>query len=86
MFVLESARGLGAGKALVLAALNAARQRPGTLVATLTVTEGNAPAIRLYESCGFQVFGVEPMAIATPGGFKGKVHMWLPLQPAPSAA
>ena len=86
MFVLESARGLGAGKALVGAALSAARQRPGTLVATLTVTEGNAPAIRLYESCGFQAFGVEPMAIATPGGFKGKVHMWLPLQLAPSAA
>jgi len=86
MFVLESARGLGAGKALIGAALSAARQRHGTLVATLTVTEGNAPALRLYESCGFQVFGIEPMAIATPGGFKGKVHMWLPLQPAPGAA
>ena len=86
MFVLESARGLGAGKALVSAALSAARQRSGTLVVTLTVTEGNAPAIRLYESCGFQVFGIEPMAIATPRGFKGKVHMWLPLQSAPSAA
>ena len=43
---------------------------------TLTVTEGNAPAIGLYTACGFQAFGVEPMAIATPAGFLGKVHMW----------
>ena len=86
MFVLESSRGLGAGKSLVGAALSTARQRQGTRVVTLTVTEGNGPAIRLYESFGFQVFGVEPMAIATPRGFKGKVHMWLPLPSAPSAA
>ena len=86
VFVLESARGLGAGRALVNAALGAARQRSGTLVVTLTVTEGNSPAIRLYESCGFQVFGIEPMAIATPSAYKGKVHMWLPLLSAPSAA
>ena len=58
----------------------AAKRRPGIQVVTLTVTEGNAPAIRLYESFGFKAFGVEPMAIAMPGGFKSKVHMWLILQ------
>lgn len=79
MFVSEAARGLGAGRALVNAALVAARARPGVLVVTLTVTEGNLPAIALYESCGFNVFGIEPMAIATPSGFKSKVHMWLGL-------
>jgi RimJ/RimL family protein N-acetyltransferase len=77
MFVAESARQLGAGRALVRAALEAATARPGIEVVTLTVTEGNAAAIALYESCGFRAFGVEPMAIATPGGFKSKVHMWL---------
>ena len=86
MFVSASARGLGAGKALLGAALEAARARSGILVVTLTVTEGNAPAIQLYESCGFKSFGVEPMAIATPSGFKSKVHMWLPMQPAAGAA
>jgi len=76
MFVNEASRGLGAGKALVKAALAAAAARPGVLVVTLTVTEGNLPAVALYESCGFSTFGVEPMAVATPGGFKAKVHMW----------
>jgi ribosomal protein S18 acetylase RimI-like enzyme len=85
MFVRESARGLGAGRALVNAALAAAASRPGVQVVTLTVTEGNAQAIALYESCGFESFGIEPMAIATPEGFKSKVHMWLRL-PAPAAA
>lgn len=79
MFVCESARGLGAGKALVSAALDAARTRAGIRVVTLTVTEGNAPATRLYESCGFKTFGVEPMAIVTPSGMKSKIHMWLPI-------
>jgi len=82
MFVSEAARGLGAGKALVQAALDAARARPGVRVVTLTVTDGNLPAIALYESCGFKAFGTEPMAIATPDGFKSKVHMWLDLAPA----
>jgi len=82
MFVRESARGLGAGRALVRAALEAAAARPGVIVVTLTVTEGNDSAVGLYESCGFRRFGVEPMAIATPGGFRAKVHMWLPLRGA----
>lgn len=82
MFVSEAARGLGAGRALVHAALSAASARPGVLVVTLTVTEGNLPAVALYESCGFSSFGIEPMAIATPGGFRAKVHMWLDLRKA----
>ncbi|WP_284619341.1 GNAT family N-acetyltransferase [Aquabacterium humicola] len=82
MFVHEAARGLGAGRALLEAALAAAASREGVRVVTLTVTEGNAPAISLYEACGFRAFGTEPMAIATPDGFKGKVHMWLELPKA----
>jgi len=86
MFVNESARGLGAGKALLQAAVAAAASRAGMRVATLTVTEGNAPAIALYEACGFEAFGTEPMAISTLEGFKSKVHMWLELPRAATAA
>jgi ribosomal protein S18 acetylase RimI-like enzyme len=79
MFVHESCRGLGAGASLVHAALASARSRPEVRLVTLTVTEGNAPAIGLYERYGFRTFGIEPMAIATPTGYKAKVHMWLPI-------
>lgn len=79
MFVHESCRGLGAGASLVQAALATVRARPEVRVVTLTVTEGNAPAIALYERCGFRTFGTEPMAIATPAGYQAKVHMWLPI-------
>ena len=80
MFVAESARGRGVGRKLMGAALAAARARAEVRVITLTVTAGNAPAIHLYEACGFQAFGTEPMAIATPSGFQSKVHMWLELE------
>lgn len=79
MFVHESCRGHGAGAGLVRAALDAAVARPGIRVVMLTVTEGNGPAVSLYERFGFQRFGVEPMAIATPEGYKSKLHMWLPV-------
>ncbi len=80
MYVTPSARGKGAARALLKAAIDAAESSGGVLLLTLTVTEGNEPAIRLYRSAGFEVFGVEPMAILTPTGFKAKVHMVLVLQ------
>lgn len=83
MYVSAAARGQGMGRALMQAALAAAAERPGLRMVTLTVTEGNAPALALYQSCGFQVFGIEPMAIALPEGFKGKVHMWREVAAAP---
>lgn len=86
MYVSPKARGAGVGRALLAAAVEYARAREGTLQLTLTVTEGNAPAVSLYTSAGFQSFGVEPLAILTPGGYKAKVHMWLPLQSNASAA
>jgi ribosomal protein S18 acetylase RimI-like enzyme len=76
MYVLHSHRGQGLGRRLVDTALAHAAQRPGVAVITLTVTEGNGPAVALYEAAGFRAFGVEPMALKTPGGYKAKVHMW----------
>ncbi|MFO1304938.1 MAG: GNAT family N-acetyltransferase [Burkholderiales bacterium] len=82
MFVDESARGLGAGAALMRAVLDHVARRPEVRTITLTVTQGNAPAVALYNRFGFREFGVEPMAIATAGGFKAKVHMILALDGA----
>ena len=76
MYVRAAARGRGLGRRLVEAAVSFAAARPGIAVLTLTVTQGNAAAESLYESCGFRVFGVEPMAIATASGYRAKVHMW----------
>jgi ribosomal protein S18 acetylase RimI-like enzyme len=56
LWVRPSARGLGAGQALVEAAAAWAKERDfGTLF--LWVTESNAPARRLYERCGFTPTG-----------------------------
>jgi RimJ/RimL family protein N-acetyltransferase len=76
MYVLETHRGTGLGKALLQTAIAHAERRTGVLVITLTVTHGNEPAIALYKAAGFEVFGTEPMAIHTPTGYRAKVHMW----------
>jgi len=55
-------------------------------VLTLTLTEGNEPALRLYHSVGFTVWGVEPLAIRAEAGIKGKVHMSLALSRLHAAA
>jgi ribosomal protein S18 acetylase RimI-like enzyme len=75
MVVREHARGRGIGRALVDVALAHAAQRPGVEVVRLTVTEGNHAALRLYREAGFTAWGTQPMAILTPSGYKGKVHM-----------
>lgn len=86
MYVAPQARRIGAGRALLAAAVEYANAREGTLLLTLTATEGNTPAIELYTRGGFECVGVEPMAIHTAAGYKAKVHMWLPLQRNASAA
>lgn len=80
MYVSPEARNAGVGRALLEAAVEYARAREGTRQLTLTVTEGNAPAVSLYTTAGFKTFGIEPMAILTPEGYKAKIHMWLSLQ------
>ena len=89
MYVQPAHQGQGMARALMQAALAEAVAHPGVRWVTLTVTEGNAPAQRLYESCGFRVFGLEPEAICTERACLGKVHMGCPLDlppPAPRAA
>eukprot|EP01136_Pigoraptor_vietnamica_P044393 Opistho-1_new@21093 len=85
MYVQPSQRGSGVGLALMKAAIAAASSRPEIQSLNLTLTEGNVPALRLYRSVGFVTWGVQPEAIRTDTGFKGKVHMSLVL-PQPHAA
>lgn len=77
MYVANEARGQGLGQRLVEGVLSQARARRGIVVVQLTVTEGNARAESLYARCGFERFGVEPLAMRDPdsGAYFGKVHM-----------
>lgn len=79
MFVAPPWRGRGAARRLMQALIDEARTRPGLRRLNLTATEGNAAALALYASLGFVAWGVEPEAILTPSGFRGKVHMSLEL-------
>ena len=86
MYTTPAVRGNGVGRALLMAAIEHARAMESLLQLTLTVTEGNEPAVNLYRSAGFQEYGVEPKAILTPSGFRGKVLMWLQLPHRATAA
>jgi RimJ/RimL family protein N-acetyltransferase len=79
MFVRESFRGHGLARKLMRAAMEHGMARQGLRVLQLEVTQGNAHAEKLYQSLGFEPFGVEPMAVLTANGYCSKVHMWLDL-------
>jgi ribosomal protein S18 acetylase RimI-like enzyme len=75
MAVAAAARGRGAGRAIVEAILADARTT-GLATMTLTVSEGNGPAERLYERCGFERCGLEPMAVRVGERWIAKATMW----------
>ena len=79
MYVLPASRGRGLARALMQAAIQACQARGDIGLVQLALTEGNLPAARLYESLGFTVWGVEPLALRMPEGFRSKVHMGLSL-------
>ena len=80
MYVDPANRGQGLGRLLVEAAIGHARERmPGALQVHLGVVETQAPARALYESCGFQAWGVEPNAIKVDEALYDETHMVLPL-------
>jgi len=65
MLVRRSARGRGLGRALLLAAEDAARQAGRTV---LVLDTASAAARRLYERCGWQRVGDIPGYALWPGG------------------
>jgi RimJ/RimL family protein N-acetyltransferase len=80
MFVHLDFRGQGLARQLMQAAIAHALARPGLRLLQLEVTQGNTAAEDLYLSLGFKAYGVEPMAVWTPDGFRAKVHMSLDLE------
>lgn len=82
MYVAREFSGHGTGRALVETLLREAGA-DGVELVVLTVTEGDSPAARLYQRCGFQSFGIEPRAIKLDGSYYDKNHMFIDLRAAP---
>lgn len=59
MYVAPEARSKGVGKALIVEALNRAKEMKGLEQVYLGVVITNTEARKLYRSCGFEVYGVE---------------------------
>ena len=72
MYVAPEFRRRGFGRALVDTALAHARSLPGIRHLRLTVNATNAAARSLYQSTGFDCFGVEPEAICVDGRYYGE--------------
>lgn len=76
MYVDPRHRGNGLGKQLLHAVLDHARSRDGTTVVQLSLVEGNARALALYQSCGFTTFAVESHALRDAGTYRAIIHQW----------
>lgn len=81
MFVAAAHAGHGVGGALLTACTDCARADPRLDFVYLTVTSGNAGAIRLYERAGFRVYGCEPGSMKLDGRAYDKLMMALALRP-----
>lgn len=77
--VLEGARGLGCGDALMAAGVAHARQLEGVTSLHLGVTETQHAARRLYERHGFRTWGTQPDALRHGERSLTEHWMWLPL-------
>jgi GNAT superfamily N-acetyltransferase len=79
MYVPPVARGKGAGRALLEAAVEQARAWPGISQVSLSVTDPAVAARNLYETAGFQTWGREPRALQWEGRFVDEIHLVLEL-------
>ena len=78
VYVIPEARGRGLARSLSEEALRHAFARDQIDTVQLTVTGGNEPALRLYESLGFESWGEEPAAVRLADRDVSKIHMDLP--------
>jgi ribosomal protein S18 acetylase RimI-like enzyme len=78
MMVRAEARGAGIGSLLLEACIAEARHADLEML-TLSVTAGNASAVRLYERHGFVAYGLLPRALKVDTRYHDKLHMVLGL-------
>ncbi|WP_096154278.1 MULTISPECIES: GNAT family N-acetyltransferase [Bacillus] len=69
MYVVPEARGKGVAKQLMQELIKKAKECQGVEQLLLTVVQGNASAKRLYESLGFEVYGLERNALKVDGEY-----------------
>jgi ribosomal protein S18 acetylase RimI-like enzyme len=79
VFVSPSARGAGAGRALLTNVIQVAKTLHGIRCILLTVAKTQVPALRLYESLGFRSFGTEPRSLKVGDRYIDEDHMRLEL-------
>jgi ribosomal protein S18 acetylase RimI-like enzyme len=79
VFVKTTHRRRGLGRHLLQAVITLARQAEGIVLLNLTAYADNRPALTLYESVGFVVYGREQAAICVNGMLHDDVHMALRL-------
>ena len=79
VYVRETCRNQGIGRALLLALLGKIRTCQGVEQVTLTVVSGQEAAIELYRSLGFKTFGVEPRSLKLGERYFDNEHMILQL-------
>jgi ribosomal protein S18 acetylase RimI-like enzyme len=79
MYVLPASRRQSVGRALLETAIGRARQLD-LLQLNLSVVNDNTAAVSLYESCGFERFGLERRAFSVGEHFYDVAHMTLWLQ------
>jgi ribosomal protein S18 acetylase RimI-like enzyme len=79
VYVTSEARGRGAGKMLMRAAIAFAQSLAGVHQVNLVVSRKTPTARALYQSLGFKAWGVEPDALCIGGELVDDEHMVLKL-------
>ena len=75
VFVTQTHRMNGIGRALVSELLAIARDDKKLLQLNLAVNTANTTAVKLYQSLGFAIFGTEPNAVVVNGNSYDEYHM-----------
>jgi ribosomal protein S18 acetylase RimI-like enzyme len=79
LYVAPEARRAGTGRALVTAAIDAAREL-GAERLDLSVIAANEAALYLYREVGFEIWGRQPQAVRIDGHDTDELFMTLPLR------
>lgn len=77
IYVKPEYRHRGIARSLMMEAISHARNKIKCSTIELCVVEQNIAAKNLFESCGFQAWGIEPMALRIDDKFYNEIHMKL---------